>query len=317
MKHLLILLLLGLVCSEVGRPHGGHKKKAHILLNDAANEKLANLYKARKITTLLQQRLAQQSQLPADQPVDLQEGPHPQMEESISLLEKCLSGEPVVLLETRDLPAENRANGDPCTRDSQCASQKCVCKPWGGKECTGAAPPSGLSIDWESWQSSFQVNQGATSDQLLGQVPAPSNATKGYCARNLDSLGTVSNNGVCSFNGGTTSNIGEQIRVRWWQDCPQTGEFRWGYDTGYGNAVIVDGKLDSSVVTNINLNWWSGDWSSPWVAHIGPRTWAAGYHEIKFLGWEPCCDGNEAIQYRVPNGNWLDLDQSFCFGPCS
>jgi hypothetical protein len=54
--------------------------------------------------------------------------------QQVSLLQRCLDGNPIVLLE-ENLPADGRANGDPCAADNQCASTHCVCQITGGKEC--------------------------------------------------------------------------------------------------------------------------------------------------------------------------------------
>jgi hypothetical protein len=56
-----------------------------------------------------------------------------------SLLQKCLEGSPI-LLESMDLPGNNRELGDPCESNSQCRNPlQCLCRSHGGKECARAS----------------------------------------------------------------------------------------------------------------------------------------------------------------------------------
>jgi hypothetical protein len=93
----------------------------------------------------------------------------------VSLLQRCLDGQPI-LMETRDLPADGRANGDPCADDYQCKSHHCVCQSHGGKECqaTGNSNPGFpecehvdalLAIDAYCW------TPGDAKWRNLGNVP--------------------------------------------------------------------------------------------------------------------------------------------------
>jgi len=54
---------------------------------------------------------------------------------SLSLLQRCLDGKPV-LLDMENLPGKDRAAGDPCSEDAQCRTGlRCSCQAHGGKEC--------------------------------------------------------------------------------------------------------------------------------------------------------------------------------------
>jgi hypothetical protein len=160
---------------------------------------------------------------------------------------------------------------------------------------------------------------GATAADLLSQV-TPS--APGYCTKDLQSLGALSNQGVC---GGTNSNIGSQVTIEWNQDCDQSGSIRMGFDWGQGGGVIVDGVLVQS--TNGNPDnayaplWWNGNWNFQSAVFTVTKLWTKGHHVVKFIGFEGCCDGNEIVQYKANNAAvWSTLDSGFLsgkFGPCS
>lgn len=269
-----------------------------------SNEELSRIWKARKIVDL-QTQIENQKSIITVAPLY-----------SSSLIEQCEQGNPVFLeASVSDLPASGRRNGDPCAHPSDCASGYCLCQPYGGKECHGSPQLDELVFSWHSWESpSFQVASGASKDTLLAQEPkvAP---TTGYCKKNVDSWKSFTNRGICG--GSRSSNIGQLITLAWHQQCDQYGSFRIGVDWGYGGGIIINDELFTVVPSNVNFNWWSGNWgASSGVVVIPERLWVKGWHTIQFIGFEPCCDGAEEIQFKNRVGDWKTVDESFCFGPC-
>jgi hypothetical protein len=121
----------------------------------------------------------------------------------------------------------------------------------------------------------------------------------------------LSNQGLC---GGSNSNIGELITINWMQNCDQYGSFRIGFDWGYGGGMIVDGELVHVVPSNPAANWWAGNWGAiNGVFTFPERLFTAGRHTVQFVGFEWCCDGNEAIHAMVRGGAWHVVDNSFSF----
>jgi len=194
----------------------------------------------------------------------------------------------------------------------------CVCDPgsggiltwdvvngsWAGT-CYGTA-----ELTWQSWSSTYSVQDGVTAGQLIGELKPPSSL---YCSRSLDNTGTIGNQFVCA---GTNSQIGEMITIAWIQGCDQYGEFRIGFDWGLGGGVVVDGELVHVVVVNPAGNWWAGEWTSNevnGVYNLPERLYAAGRHTIQFVGFEDSCDGNGAIQQQVRGGDWAPVDKFFTF----
>jgi hypothetical protein len=173
-------------------------------------------------------------------------------------------------------------------------------------------PAPGVSMSWQSWSSSYNVGANPTAQEILGEIHEPST---GYCRQTLNSLASLSNQGIC---GGSNNNIGEAITLEWYQLCDQYGQFRIGVDWGAGGAIILDGELVLSIPSNTPINWWAGNWEagSPNVLTLGEREYKQGWHKIQFVGFEPCCDGNQSIQFKNRVGDWKSPDEGFCFGPC-
>jgi hypothetical protein len=183
-------------------------------------------------------------------------------------------------------------------------------------ECcfTWACRPS-ARLSWQSWNSNYQVVGGVSVADLLAQVH---DSSAGYCTKSLTNLGALSNQGVC---GGSNSNIGELITIEWNQDCDQTGSLRMGVDWGYGGALIVDGAIVRTLQTNSNYNWWNGNWGDTGsVITLTNKVWTKGHHKVQFIGFEPCCDGNQVVQFKAKDDpNWHDLTDAFLtskFGTC-
>jgi len=231
----------------------------------------------------------------------------------MSLLESCKLNGPSVLLDISELPASHRANGDPCSIAEQCTSGNCICKHYGGKECSSHEAWPTLSFNFQSFGSSFAVPSGVTADQLLAAVQ-PSGS--GYCTKQLTDISKWKNSAVC---GGSDNNVGYSVSWSWWQECDQQGDFRFGVDFGLGWGVLVDGQLFASYASNANYNYLAGDWSntSGGVIQVLGRTWAKGKHTIQVIGMEGCCGDFNYVQYRAPGGDWKNVDDTFCFGPCS
>jgi len=262
------------------------------------NEKLTAIWKAHKLLDL--QNKIDRKEIPVVQPLY-----------DSSLIEACQKGNPIFLeTEDRQLPANNRQNGDPCKNPNDCASGYCVCQPTGGQECSAQPLPPSLQLTYESWSSTFQTPSGVTSAQLLAQVNDP---TSGYCRLNPPDFSNFGNHVICS--GGSTTNIGQMMTLEWYQPCDQVGSFRIGVDWGRGGGIIVDGNLETAFSQDA---WWTWNWGSgsPAVMVVSERVWARGYHKIQFIGSEGCCDGGGAIQYKNSIGSWMTVDQAFCFGPC-
>jgi len=173
-------------------------------------------------------------------------------------------------------------------------------------------PAPGVSLSWQSWSSTYNVGGNPTAQEILGEIKEPSD---GYCRQTLNNLANLSNQGIC---GGSTANIGEVITLEWYQLCDQFGQFRMGVDWGAGGAIILDGELVLSIPSNTPINWWAGNWNagSPNVLTLAEREYKQGWHKIQFVGFEPCCDGNQSIQFKNRLGDWKSPDEGFCFGPC-
>lgn len=81
--------------------------------------------------------------------------------------------------------------------------------------------------------------------------------------------------------------------------------FRWGPDLGLGGGLYVDDvPLQEMFGTNL---WWAGSWSSTGQLLAGSIALTSGYHVIRGIGDEDCCDGGQELDARAPSGAWTAL----------
>ena len=109
---------------------------------------------------------------------------------------------------------------------------------------------------------------------------------------------------------GSGSNIGWNVTSILYVPASQAGTWgvRWGPDLGLGGGLFVDDQpLQQSWNTDI---WWGGDWSNTTQMLQGTIKLAAGYHVIRAIGSEGCCDGGQQIDVLSPGGSWANLATS-------
>jgi len=229
-------------------------------------------------------------------------------EAEASRMEQCqLTGG--VLLQTTDLPASGRRNGDPCDQSAQCASNLCICKHWGGMECSKYEHDA-LDLSFQSWASTFAVTGGTTLADIRAAVHDPTGA---YCKKSMTSFASFSDQQTC---GGPNGNIGYKMELFWTQDCTKDAWFRIGFDWGNGGAIVLDDVIKTLVVQDIPNNWWGGSWSSASGVSTIHASITPGSHTLQFYGFEPCCDGGASIQYSTDGTTWQAVDNNFSLGPC-
>ncbi|MBX2824283.1 MAG: CCXG family PEP-CTERM protein [Gammaproteobacteria bacterium] len=85
-------------------------------------------------------------------------------------------------------------------------------------------------------------------------------------------------------------------------------DFRMGSDYGRGGGLYVDGSaLDERWNTDL---WWALNYNNPDVL-MGSVFLDNGYHRIEAIGFEGCCDGTVAVQFRFPGSStWQDMSTS-------
>jgi hypothetical protein len=75
-------------------------------------------------------------------------------------------------------------------------------------------------------------------------------------------------------------------------------EFRYGADFGRGGGLYVDDiALDEKWNTDL---WWAFNWNNAAEILQGSINLGAGYHSLRILGFEGCCDGGLTVQFRRP-----------------
>jgi MSHA biogenesis protein MshQ len=117
-----------------------------------------------------------------------------------------------------------------------------------------------------------------------------------------------------SFNGqnnaslfGSGTNIGWNYTTILYVAPSQAGtwQFRWGPDLGLGGGLFVDDvPLQQKWGSDL---WWSSSWNPASQILQGSVTLAAGYHVVRGLGDEGCCDGGQELDAMAPGGSWNAL----------
>jgi len=292
MKFVILLFCLFAVFAKSKK----HREDFFLPKYSNPSASLSKAYELQKLTAMKNQLIATETQHYLDR--------HAEM----TALERCeLTGG--ILLQAKDLPSDNRQNGDPCTQDHQCASSLCICKRWGGKECSSALHEA-LELNYQSWRSVYLVTATQSVDFIRSLVLDP---TEGYCKKSLTSFLAFSNHALC----GAYTDIGFKMELYWTQDCPKDVTFRIGVDWGRGGWIIFDDQVVTTIIQAVGGpgNWWNGDWSSQYVFSTPKLSVGIGEHSLQFIGFEDANDGDESIQFNT-GSTWMTVDDTFSLGPC-
>jgi len=105
---------------------------------------------------------------------------------------------------------------------------------------------------------------------------------------------------------GSRNDFGLYVETYFEVTTPGVWHFRMGSDYGRGGGFYVDGvALEQRWNTDL---WWALNFSNSDVL-TGSINLSSGYHHIEAIGFEGCCDGTVAVQYRLPGSStWRDLD---------
>jgi hypothetical protein len=123
--------------------------------------------------------------------------------------------------------------------------------------------------------------------------------TQGYCWKYISNYSGIANHGVCPS--GSSKNIAYWIEAFFYANVSGTWEFRFGVDYGRGGGLYIDGNaIEEAWSANL---WWSYNWNSSGVLK-GSKYLTVGWHKLFSLGFEDCCDGGTALQFKEPSGNW-------------
>ncbi len=141
-------------------------------------------------------------------------------------------------------------------------------------------------------QAAWYASWNAGSDQVSGYGCAVPSAFAGQ-------------NNASLFGAGQS--IGWNVETMLYVAPAQAGtwQFRWGPDLGLGGALYVDDvPLQERFGTNL---WWAGSWSNTGQLLAGSVPLTSGYHVIRGIGDEDCCDGGQELDAMAPNGAWTAL----------
>ncbi len=164
------------------------------------------------------------------------------------------------------------------------------------------------------------VNEGITyhSQPHTGAAPGPESRAAGEAEFNFNEVTSNPNYGctdlaqlnddhsdIFTQNGDYGLAITTQIVV----PADALYEFRLGADFGNGGQLYIDGNaLEEDWTDDL---WWANNFSNPDVLQ-GSTFLTAGFHTLRALGYERCCDGPAQLQYRYDSdGDGSLADESF------
>jgi hypothetical protein len=141
-----------------------------------------------------------------------------------------------------------------------------------------------------SWYSSWNGNNDATAGYGCA-VPAT------FQGQNNEGLFANGSGSSIAWNVTTIINVPGAQAGSW--------SLRWGPDLGYGGGLYLDdAPLQEAWGTNL---WWGGSWGTASQLLQGSATLSAGYHVIRGIGGEDCCDGGQEMDALAPGGTWTPL----------
>lgn len=146
----------------------------------------------------------------------------------------------------------------------------------------------------------------ASAENAFATAPT---STPGYGCEIINNYTNVNNVGV---NGppNRNSNIGLSAEAFFEVSPAEAGvwEFRYGADFGRGGGLYVDDiALDEKWNSDL---WWAYDWSNTSQILQGSINLTAGFHSIRILGFEGCCDGGLTVEFKRPGGSFQAMSLS-------
>jgi len=173
-----------------------------------------------------------------------------------------------------------------------------------------ASSASNGSLTWANASAGTRIWTRQSPGTSISSEPAyykywngANDSVAGYSCAISTSVANISNQSL--FGSGT--NIGWNDTAILYVSAAQAGNWgvRWGPDTGLGAGLYVD---DIPLAEGWSQDlWWSGDWKSSSVLQ-GSVKLTAGYHVIRAIGGEGCCDGGQEIDVMAPGGSWKVLN---------
>jgi hypothetical protein len=149
----------------------------------------------------------------------------------------------------------------------------------------------------------FHSRYSSTDPDSLGEaLNAYSQAQDraGYCYALIPDYTSVSNQ-RCTAGSGSNRNIAFWVEAVFYVDTPGVWEFRLGPDYGRGGGLYVDNvALDEKWTSDL---WWGDNWNSPSVLK-GSIKLDVGWHKLFTIGFEDCCGGDHALQFKKPGEDW-------------
>jgi hypothetical protein len=172
-----------------------------------------------------------------------------------------------------------------------------------------ASSASSGSLTWANssagsriWTRQSDGNAIASETAYYAGWNANNDAVTGYSCAISTSVSNINNGGLFGAGTNISWNYTSVLNV----SAAQAGTWsiRWGPDAGLGGGLYVD---DVPIDEDWNQDlWWNADWTNAAVLQ-GTITLSAGYHVIRAVGGEGCCDGAQEIDVKAPGGTWKPL----------
>ena len=153
------------------------------------------------------------------------------------------------------------------------------------------------------WTRQFGGTAFTSEAQSYAAWNAGNDSVAGYSCAVSKAFISTNNSGLF----GSASNISWNITSVVYVSPAQAGTWgiRWGPDLGLGGALFID-DVAAEIAWGSDL-WWSGSWTDATQVLQGMITLTAGYHVIRAIGNEGCCDGPQQIDLSAPGGKWVNL----------
>lgn len=153
------------------------------------------------------------------------------------------------------------------------------------------------------WTRNYTGGSLPSESQFYSRFEAAGDAANGYGCSIPAAFNGQTNGSLYGATGSIAWNVTAFVYVS--PSQAGTWSFRWGPDLGLGGALYVDDvAVEQKWGTDV---WWNGSWNTARQILSGSVTLAAGYHVVRGLGGEGCCDGGQQLQVRAPGGAWTLL----------
>ena len=164
---------------------------------------------------------------------------------------------------------------------------------------------SQTGIKYHTKNSTFDPTTQASADSTFEST---ADGVGGYGCTHFTDYTSIDNQSQFGVVGSNNMEIIYTSEMFFNVPIAATWEFRFGGDSGDGGSIYVDNTVIEELWAPNGLAddmWWSNSWASYATSQeilYGTQALSTGYHVLRYIGYEQCCDGGATLQFSTNAG---------------